>query len=346
MKEKSPIEIQPVYFQWRPLFLSVVIHFALFSVVFLVLFVNPKKTDLESPRVGQIVLAVSKSGSDVTFVDDTNKNRRLEPENNLKKISDWIGESPPSALGAQDKLRDPNLPGSSQIQVDSATNLAQQKTQRFPNVSVGLSKELLEMIAEDQQRVAARQPQGKATTIQLFGSAPMHGRRFVFLIDRSNSMGDQGLGVLKEARKELESTVAQLESNHRFQVVVYNNRTATIGRRELLQANDETRGQLKQFMRELMAFAGTNHENGLYAALAFKPDVIVMMTDGGSPELNNGQIKQIAQAAKETQIHTMWFGAGRQQSNNHFLKRLAESTAGTFRYIDVRAWRKRNHEFN
>ena len=99
-------------------------------------------------------------------------------------------------------------------------------------------------------------------------------------------------------------------------------------------------------MLELMAFAGTNHENGIYAALAFRPDIVVMMSDGGSPELNKGQIQQIARTAGKAQIHTMRFGTGAPQGESHFLQQLAEATSGSYRYIDVRSWRRRNDELN
>ena len=77
------------------------------------------------------------------------------------------------------------------------------------------------MIADDQRRIKAQQPVGNPASISVFGSGQLNGRRFVFVIDRSQSMGAGGLGVLDRARTELANAINQLESNHSFQIVAY-----------------------------------------------------------------------------------------------------------------------------
>ena len=196
------------------------------------------------------------------------------------------------------------------------------------------------MIKADQKLLASRQPAGPATTLSVFGSGGLTGRKFVFLIDRSKSMGEQGLGVLRQARNELVQAIGKLEPHHEFQIIVYNNSTAAIGNRRLLKATEENKGRVAEFLDNIAAYAGTNHQNGIYAALVFDPDVLVVITDGGSPELHDGQIAAIARSAKGTQIHTLQFGYGEAYEYGSFLRSLAESTAGTYRYVDVQAWRQ------
>jgi len=154
-------------------------------------------------------------------------------------------------------------------------------------------------------------------------------------------MGEQGLGVLRQARNELVRAIGQLEDHHQFQIIVYNNSTAAIGNRQLLNATAENKGRVAEFLDNIAAYAGTNHQNGIYAALVFDPDVVVVITDGGSPELHDGQISAIARSARGTQIHTLQFGIGEALQYQSFLRSLAESTAGTYRYIDVQAWRSK-----
>ena len=48
----------------------------------------------------------------------------------------------------------------------------------------------------------------------------MTGRRFVFILDRSQSMGGQGLGVLSQAQNELSEAISRLQENH--QLLIYN----------------------------------------------------------------------------------------------------------------------------
>ena len=153
-------------------------------------------------------------------------------------------------------------------------------------------------------------------------------------------MGEQGLGVLKQARTELANAINGLKPNHEFQIVVYHNSTATISKRQLLTAEQQNKNLVPGFLNNLVAFGGTNHQNGLYAALAFQPDVVVMMTDGGSPELHAGHLEALTRAAGRTQIHTIQFGSGPQPHDRHFLMNLAGMNSGTYRYVDVRQWLK------
>jgi hypothetical protein len=219
--------------------------------------------------------------------------------------------------------------------------MAGNTTSSSDNTPYELSDDDLKLIQSDQKLIKDRRPKGSPTTISVFGSGDLTGRQFVFLIDRSKSMGEQGLGVLEQARIELTSAINALSDNHSFQIVVYHNSTGTLGKRKLLPATKQNKARVTEYLQNVMAFGGTNHERGLYSAMAYDPDIIVMMTDGGSPDLNDGQIDVIRRSASDTQIHTLQFGLGDASAANHFLKRLANKTGGTYRYIDVRSWRKK-----
>ena len=115
----------------------------------------------------------------------------------------------------------------------------------------------------------------------------------------------------------------------------------TIGQRALLPINPENVKQLPEFISNLVAFGPTNHEYGLLGALAFQPDVIVLMTDGGFPELNETVLKRMNRMARgKTQIHCVQFGTGPLQKSDNFMTKLAEQNDGSFRYINVNRWNK------
>jgi hypothetical protein len=152
-------------------------------------------------------------------------------------------------------------------------------------------------------------------------------------------MGSGGLGVIDQAAVELQQAVDQLSDVHQYQVVAYHHQTEMIGQRSLLDATAENKAQVRDFIRELAAFGATEHELGLIAALALKPDVVVLLSDGGLPELTEYQLDTIRRiAGKKTQIHCIQFGAGPLQSSNPFLRTLAAQNGGSFRYIDVNDW--------
>src|SRR5262249_47810121 len=132
-------------------------------------------------------------------------------------------------------------------------------------------------------------PTGPTAPLSLFGVAA-EGRSFVFVIDRSASMGAEGLGVMQIAAKELASQLDSLSPAQTFQVVAYNQSVTYLYGRDLLSASAENRHKLVRFVSDLAAFGQTDHIRGLLAALKLKPEVIYLFTDGGDPQPDAGQL--------------------------------------------------------
>jgi len=130
-----------------------------------------------------------------------------------------------------------------------------------------------------------------------------------------------------------------LKPEHSFQIVAYHQSSVTMGQRELLAGTPENKSRVPNFIQGLVAFGATRHENGLTTALTFQPDIVVLITDGGLPSLNEGQIHtMVTMAGSRTQIHCLQFGSGANQENDNFMMRLARQTTGSYRYIDVNDW--------
>ena len=209
----------------------------------------------------------------------------------------------------------------------------------IPTEKYELSEEDLKLIARDRAEIGRNASKGEPVETRIFGSAPLKGRRFIFVIDRSRSMGDTGLGVLDKAKTELAAALKVLRPEHSFQIVAYHQSSVTMGQRELLSATPQNKSLVPNFVQGLAAFGATRHENGLTTALTFRPDIVVLITDGGLPALNEGQIEtMVTMAGSGTQIHCLQFGSGGNQENDNFMKRLARRTAGSYRYINVDDW--------
>ena len=112
----------------------------------------------------------------------------------------------------------------------------------------------------------------------------------------------------------------------------------TISKRQLLDATDENKALVKPFLQRLAAFGGTEHNYGINAGLAFRPDSVVLLTDGGYPGISTTQLKQIRRIVGKAEFHCIQFGLGPQQESVNFMTRIASQCNGTFRYIDVRDW--------
>lgn len=325
---------------WRPLSMSLVTHVIL--VVFLILLAQNSRSnapDGELRRAG-IVLAVETENEPTKFLDQFDLSEENEPTPSEPPAATL---PPPPALTSPERDPVPDLPGAELTnpwELD-ALNMAHVPKETTPATQHQLTDEDLKLIEADQKLVRERTPQGAPATLRVFGGGGMTGRSFVFVLDRSKSMGGTGLGVIHAARKELTEAIGHLQPNHQFQIVGYHHRTVTVSRRDLLPATDANKQRVPDFISNLAAFGSTDHDNALTTAVTFDPDVIVLMTDGGYPVLNENQMQRINRMApRGCQIHCIQFGMGPQQQTMNFMRALADQNNGTYRYVDVNQWNK------
>jgi len=322
----------------RPAVFSFLLHVTLLVLAALLIRMKtPSGLGGEPLRRTEVVLAT---------VDSTQKTEYLTE----KTVSDANSNSSPAFESAAMpelpvELTQPQPESSPSTPVDvrqfDAGSMVRSATGANSNLEALLSASDLEAIAKEQRELAGRGNPPAATTTSIFGSGALTGTRFVFLLDRSRSMGADGLGVLPRARAELMSALQSLDESHKFQVVAYHQNTVMVDRRDMLVATPENARLAGDFLDHLAAFGATQHESGLYSSIALQPDVIVMLSDGGFPTLNDGQIGAILKVMRKgTTIHCVQFGTSDLAPTNAFMERLAFQTGGTFRYVDVKNWIK------
>jgi hypothetical protein len=182
---------------------------------------------------------------------------------------------------------------------------------------------------------------GKGRT-SMFGIEGV-GYRFVYVIDRSGSMGGDGNAALRAAKAELLASIKKLERTHAFQIVFYNDRTAKFdpsGNGQAVYATDRNKDAAERFLDSISAQGGTEHEAALRMALKIKPDVVFWLTDADRPKLDDEQIARINRLASGTVVNTIEFGTGPQKEKGNFLQKVAEGNAGEHKYVDVRKLEK------
>lgn len=191
--------------------------------------------------------------------------------------------------------------------------------------------------AADRRRREQRPRVGPQTDVSLFGSAAATGNSFIFLVDRSDSMGRGGLGVIELAKEEFRSALAGLGPEHRFQILAYNHQRAFFGETgELLPASTQNKTRIGKFMSGLAAFGATSHFLALDSALNRSPDVIFLLTDGGDPVLSHPEMVRVLRKARgRSSIHCVEFGSRPRDGEENFLHRLARETGGSYRHVDV-----------
>ena len=164
------------------------------------------------------------------------------------------------------------------------------------------------------------------------------GYKFVYVIDRSGSMGGDGNAALKAAKTELLASIKKLESTHSFQIVFYNHRTAVFdpkGTGQTVFATDANKDKAERFLDSISAQGGTEHEAALKLVLKLKPNVVFWLTDADRPKLDDEQIERVNRLAAGTVINAIEFGSGEQKDKDNFLEKVAEANAGKYHYVDV-----------
>jgi hypothetical protein len=152
-------------------------------------------------------------------------------------------------------------------------------------------------------------------------------RRHVYVIDRSGSMADDG--KLDAAREELKRLLTLLDPEHEFLVVFYDDGfVPSAGKLEL--AVDKNKQACIRWAAQVIADGQTDPRAAMEFALAQKPHVITLLSDGIFPEEAVGFIHSRNPGGK-VKIHTRAF---RDQSGEDFLKQIAADNRGE--YIPIR----------
>lgn len=178
---------------------------------------------------------------------------------------------------------------------------------------------------------------GKART-SLFGVVG-EGYKFVYVFDRSGSMGGSGRDSLRAVKAELLQSLKTLDTVHQFQIIFYNERpvlfnpTGTPGR--LAFANESNKQRAIRFIDSITAEGGTGHEDALKLAIRLQPDVIFFLTDADDPKLSPAQLAKVRDLAAGIIINAIEFGVGPKPPGASFLADLARQNGGGYVYVDV-----------
>jgi len=180
--------------------------------------------------------------------------------------------------------------------------------------------------------------EGGKAKIQLFGAVG-EGYKFVFVIDRSGSMGGDGRQALAAVKAELIRAIEVLDSVHQFQIIFYNHRpsifnpSGAAGR--LAFATEENKRRAARFLESITAEGGTAHDEALRLAARMRPDVIFLLTDADDPKLSPEQLAKVRRQAAGIIIHAIEFGQGEQPAETSFLAELARQNGGRHVYVDL-----------
>ncbi len=323
--------------------MSIVMHALAFLLLGLAV-KNVAKSQVEDPgRPVSIVLAKESGGDSFEFVDgDSEESAESATAAAGGATASEEASLPPGELTeAADLFPDVALPGAAIVGGGNDETLKVGSLSVSPNTKILPGEGDAAFIArEAARRARSTGPQGPPASVSLFGSAPALGHSFVFVIDRSKSMGGRGLNALVAAEEELIASLAKLERNHKFEIVAYHSRPVYFSqkyfeKKQLVVASPENVARVEDFFGGLAPFGHTEHGMAVKTALYLRPDVIYLLTDGGDPPITERQIQGLKRISGGlTTIHCIQFGSGKKRREN-FMERLASEMGGGYGYVDM-----------
>lgn len=167
-----------------------------------------------------------------------------------------------------------------------------------------------------------------------------HGRRFVYVLDRSGSMGEPDNKPLAAAKKEVLASLSRLDGVHQFFVIFYNEDPVvfnpTGGGRQLVFADEQNKRSARRFIESVQAFGGTRHNEALLKAVALRPDVLFLLTDGEpKDDLTPDELSRLRRLnGGIAQIHVIQFAESPYERNS--LVQLATENRGQHTYKSLR----------
>lgn len=186
------------------------------------------------------------------------------------------------------------------------------------------------LMSKDIERYLASQPpSGPSTEVSLFGGK-MTGHSFVFVIDRSASTASKHYSVCAEIERQCAQAIDGLPEANRFGLVLYNERLSAGNGLKL--ASKKEKDAVKERMVRFSPYGGTQHLDGLRAALLQRPNVVCWFSDGGDPYLSARQVEELAllAARSKTVVHAWRIGDRPADLEKDFMRTLAERTGGEF----------------
>ena len=169
-----------------------------------------------------------------------------------------------------------------------------------------------------------------------FFGAREHAGSFAFVIDCSGSMATRG--ALELAKRELTAALNRLPPDAKFAIVFYNLRATALadanGREGLMAATAANKARVANQLLQVKPDGGTDHMLALRTALAYHPEVIFFLTDAAL--MTNADVNLVLKERGKTRIQAIEFGLGADLAGtSNPLRRLATSTGGEYRYLDV-----------
>ncbi|MDO5581561.1 MAG: VWA domain-containing protein [Planctomycetia bacterium] len=167
-----------------------------------------------------------------------------------------------------------------------------------------------------------------------FADLKGNGRKFVYVLDRSESMRWSNEAPMKFALKEAKESINSLDARLgavRFQLIYYNHEAKVFEKERLLPVDEPNKNRAIKFLDSIYPEGGTNPLAAIEKAVKLNPDVIFFLTDADEeiPPMALDRIHDLCRRSGVRQIHVVEFGKESGVKKISF-KRLALENNGQY----------------
>ena len=233
-------------------------------------------------------------------------------------------DSPPPAP-AVDELP-PNLPG----------------LESSPTQITGAGDNLVDSLSGGDSLIVGPQTSGETggkITTEVFGVKGT-GSRFVYVIDRSDSMAGYGGRPMLAARQQLMASFKSLQETHQFQIIFYNQDVRVFspdGRSTMHFATEPMKKEAETFVNRTSPDGGTDHMNALLRAFKLGPDVIFLLTDAEGGFTSQELRDLVRRNRSGAIINTIEFGQRRGRDGS--LQAVSHNSGGQYVFKNINTLR-------
>lgn len=233
----------------------------------------------------------------------------------------------------------------SSIEQTTSQELKNVTEQLLPSNEIGLSSEPTDYSSVVGNVASGSSNNGTGMEGQgvAFGDVRGNGKNFVYILDRSDSMGWKG-GI--PMRRSIADAIASVKSldpklgSKKFQLLVYNHDVEVFEQGNgLIDITEPNKTRMIRFLNSLVATGGTNPEIALEKGIKMRPDVVFFLTDADE-ELSSQalqSIKALRIQYKVKQICVVEFGKASAPKKRSY-RQLAGENNGTYIFKNIEAF--------
>lgn len=185
-------------------------------------------------------------------------------------------------------------------------------------------------------------PEDPATT-GVFGVQGT-GRRFVYVVDCSASMADEGGRALEAARKDIAKSIGHLHKGNEFAILSYSTVIERfpggVGVKGFAAWSSDNVLRAKDFLVRRTAAGNATHAKAIDEALVMKPDVVFVITDSHvRADITRKQLGELLESSRGAKIMVAHLASAAVQRCPN-LAELAGKTGGRYEAFsyDGKAW--------